>query len=167
MSTLYVDTITEKTAGNGVQIPGHVVQVKQIDWTQTNSTSSASFVNMGEIGSITTTAANSKILVITNIPSQVSSSSDTRVILELRHSLDSYAGNLERHVMVGYREAGGGWAMEHLGWNCLHDAQQPAGTSISYRTYIQFQSGASSVYYIDAWGQSSLKYKCTLMEIAQ
>ena len=27
MSTLYVDTITEKTSGNGVQIPGHVVQV--------------------------------------------------------------------------------------------------------------------------------------------
>ena len=29
MSTLYVDTITEKTSGNGVQIPGHVVQVVQ------------------------------------------------------------------------------------------------------------------------------------------
>ena len=28
MSTLYVDTITEKTSGNGVQIPGHVVQVQ-------------------------------------------------------------------------------------------------------------------------------------------
>ena len=28
MSTLYVDTITEKTAGNGVQIPGHVVQMQ-------------------------------------------------------------------------------------------------------------------------------------------
>lgn len=27
MSTLYVDTITEKTSGNGVQIAGHVVQV--------------------------------------------------------------------------------------------------------------------------------------------
>ena len=27
MSTLYVDTINEKTSGNGVQIPGHVVQV--------------------------------------------------------------------------------------------------------------------------------------------
>ena len=29
MSTLYVDTITEKTVGNGVQIPGHVIQVVQ------------------------------------------------------------------------------------------------------------------------------------------
>ena len=31
MSTLYVDTITEKTSGNGVQIPGHVVQVQYRD----------------------------------------------------------------------------------------------------------------------------------------
>ena len=28
MSTLYVDTITEKTSGNGVVIPGHIIQVK-------------------------------------------------------------------------------------------------------------------------------------------
>ena len=28
MSTLYVDTINEKTSGNGVQIPGHVVQMQ-------------------------------------------------------------------------------------------------------------------------------------------
>ena len=29
MSTLFVDTINEKTSGNGVAIPGHVVQVVQ------------------------------------------------------------------------------------------------------------------------------------------
>ena len=29
MSTLFVDTINEKTSGNGIQIPGHVVQVVQ------------------------------------------------------------------------------------------------------------------------------------------
>ena len=27
MSTLFVDTINEKTSGNGIAIPGHVVQV--------------------------------------------------------------------------------------------------------------------------------------------
>ena len=30
MSILKVDTINEKTSGNGVQIAGHVVQVKQV-----------------------------------------------------------------------------------------------------------------------------------------
>ena len=29
MSTLFVDTINEKTSGNGVDIPGHVLQVKR------------------------------------------------------------------------------------------------------------------------------------------
>ena len=29
MSTLFVDTINEKTSGNGIQIPGHVVQIVQ------------------------------------------------------------------------------------------------------------------------------------------
>ena len=28
MSVLYVDTTNEKTSGNGIEIPGHVIQVK-------------------------------------------------------------------------------------------------------------------------------------------
>ena len=31
MSTLFVDTINEKTSGNGIAIPGHVVQVVKVD----------------------------------------------------------------------------------------------------------------------------------------
>ena len=34
MSTLFVDTINEKTSGNGIEIPGHVIQV--IHATDTN-----------------------------------------------------------------------------------------------------------------------------------
>ena len=30
MSTLFVDTINEKTTNNGVYIPGHVLQVKRV-----------------------------------------------------------------------------------------------------------------------------------------
>ena len=166
MSTLYVDTITEKTSGNGVQIPGHVIQVKQVNWTTTGSSSSTSFVSMGEIGSITTTATNSKILVTTNMPLQLSSSAYSQALLEIRNSLDSYTNYLERHFAVGAPESSGGYTMEHLGWNTLHDAQQPAGTTISYRTYYKLVNG-SGAYYIDGWGQSGLSYKCTLMEIAQ
>jgi hypothetical protein len=47
MSTLYVDTITEKTAGNGVQIPGHVIQVQYRAVTNNGfSTTSASMVDV-------------------------------------------------------------------------------------------------------------------------
>ena len=41
MSTLYVDTINEKTSGNGVQIPGHVVQVVSAEKTDTMTISGA------------------------------------------------------------------------------------------------------------------------------
>jgi hypothetical protein len=170
MTTLYVDNIApnlqSKISAPNLTLPtGSVIQVKQVNWTTTGNSSSTSYVNMGQIGSITTTLANSKILVMTNIPSQTASNSDSRLNLELRHSLDSYVGYLERHTMVGYREAGGGWAMEHLGWNALHDAQQAAGTTIYYRTYLKMVNGNSGAYYIDGWGQSP-NYKCTLMEIA-
>ena len=41
MSTLFVDTINEKTSGNGVAIPGHPVQVTALqDTTESASTSS-------------------------------------------------------------------------------------------------------------------------------
>ena len=47
MSTLYVDTINEKTSGNGVQIPGHVVQVQYRAVANTGfSTTSSSMVDL-------------------------------------------------------------------------------------------------------------------------
>ena len=164
-TAISIDAAGKVTAPNLVMPAGSVVQVKQVNWTQTSSTSSSSFVSMGEIGSITTTVANSKILVTTNIPLQLSSSNNSQSRLELRNSLDSYTGYLEHHVVIGYQESSGGYAQEHLGWNTLHDAQQPAGTTISYRTYFRVASGNGG-YYIDAWGASP-NYKCTLMEIAQ
>ena len=69
MSTLYVDTITEKTSGNGVQIAdlvpaaGSVVQVVQGLKTDSASTTSISFVNSGLAASITPSSSSSKILI--------------------------------------------------------------------------------------------------------
>jgi hypothetical protein len=63
MSTLYVDTITEKTAGNGVQIPGHVVQVVQGVKSDTSVLTSTSFADIGLSANITPSSTTSKILV--------------------------------------------------------------------------------------------------------
>ena len=41
MSTLSVDTITEQSTGNGVQISGHVIQVQQTFGTTSVTTTSA------------------------------------------------------------------------------------------------------------------------------
>ena len=46
MSTLFVDTINEKTSGNGIKIPGHVVQVVRLtSWSEVTNTNSSSFAD--------------------------------------------------------------------------------------------------------------------------
>ena len=62
MSTLYVDTIAEKTSGNGVQIAGHVVQVVSATKTDTQSISGTTFADV-LTATITPKFANSKILI--------------------------------------------------------------------------------------------------------
>ena len=65
MSILKVDTINEKTSGNGVAIPGHVIQVKQTVVTSTISSSAGdSYAEMTEFRTnITPSSTTSKILV--------------------------------------------------------------------------------------------------------
>ena len=68
---------TAKLADNAVtsaKLPsGSIIQVKNFPWTAQSNTNSTSFTSMGQIGAITTTQANSKILITTNIPLQVRS----------------------------------------------------------------------------------------------
>ena len=68
MSQLYVDTITEKTSGNGVQIAGHVVQVLQAVKTDTFSTTSGTFVQVPDLTvTITPSSTSNKILITGSI----------------------------------------------------------------------------------------------------
>ena len=69
MSILKVDTINEKTSGNGIKIPGHVVQVQQYynAYTGHTTSTSASFVASGVTKSITPKYSNSLILIQSNV----------------------------------------------------------------------------------------------------
>lgn len=62
MSILKVDTINEKTSGNGVLIPGHVVQtVDSSNSTLLSTSSSGTWVDSGETITITPKFATSKL----------------------------------------------------------------------------------------------------------
>ena len=62
MSTLFVDTINEKTSGNGVAIPGHVVQIQGVNPTTAQSISSASYSDLtGYSITFTPKFSNSKL----------------------------------------------------------------------------------------------------------
>ena len=65
MSILKVDTINEKTSGNGVTIPGHVIQVKQTLVKDSFSTAiGGGFAEMTDFRTtITPSSTNSKILI--------------------------------------------------------------------------------------------------------
>ena len=64
MSTLFVDTINEKTSGNGVAIPGHVVQVVSAqNIISPSATTSSSFTATGVKVAITPSSSSSKVLV--------------------------------------------------------------------------------------------------------
>ena len=70
MSQLFVDTITEKTSGNGVVIPNHVIQTVYNEFTDTTvSTTTQSYVDVtGSDLTIVTKQANSKMYLIAMCP---------------------------------------------------------------------------------------------------
>ena len=64
MSTLFVDTINEKTSGNGVAIPGHVIQVKYRTIQNTGiSTTSTSFTDCTNMYVDITPKSSSNLIV--------------------------------------------------------------------------------------------------------
>ena len=87
MSTLKVDSLVEKTSGNGVHIPGHVVQTLSdtsvITESTTSKASSNSFANSSLSITITPKSASSKIIVNAVVSTGSSTSADGTTILRL------------------------------------------------------------------------------------
>ena len=67
MSTLFVDTINEKTSGNGIYIPGHVLQIVEAEYSTQTDVASGDYADLGVAVTITPKSSSSKILVVTNV----------------------------------------------------------------------------------------------------
>jgi hypothetical protein len=64
MSTLKVDSLVEKTSGNGVHIAGHVIQTVKSKWYGNQDTNNTSFVSVDDsLVNITPKYANSQLLI--------------------------------------------------------------------------------------------------------
>ena len=64
MSTLFVDTINEKTTNNGVEIPGHVINVQSVKFSGTQTTTSSSFTDVTDLSiTMTPKSSSSKFFV--------------------------------------------------------------------------------------------------------
>ena len=163
MSILKVDTINEKTSGNGVAIPGHVVQVKQsvmTGRTYVNSTSEVS-VGSGNELLITPKFASSKMLVTFIMPVIMS---DTLLVYSNLYR-DSTSINLLTYYI---EETSGDWQTHTVTHNFL---DSPNTTSqITYQAKWRQTRGASYLNYSNnslGLTNDSSRATMTAMEIAQ
>ena len=153
MSILKVDTINEKTSGNGVHIAGHVIQVVHQPFQTSMNTSSTSFVTTGHSLSITPKSSSSKILISAQGGSWYVSAGQSRITL--------------------YR---GGSNLLDANGLCMNDAQPyvphsfvyydtPNTTSATtYTVYIKIDNASNTTYYsYPEYGKMGM----TATEIAQ
>lgn len=176
MSTLYVDTITEKTAGNGVQIPGHVVQVQSAILTSKASTTSLvpTHVDTGLSVNITPKFSTSKILITSSL--MVGNNATFTYFRLLRNTtalgLGDAAGSRHQCTFMFYPDGGGGNNINTANGHTFLDS--PATTSlITYKwTWCNSSSSYQSVLNANV-RDSDASYEprgsstITVMEIAQ
>jgi len=165
MSTLKVDSLVEKTSGNGVHIADHIVQTVQLTHAGTGTTNlgrtdlsaSSGFVDIMS-KTITTKTANSKILVLCKCTAHLSTSTmqvQSRILADSTELYtDPYAwygvaNEMDQHTVIH-----------------LHSPNASAGTTITFKLQANNTgNGTTYMKYADSGGtcHSSL----TLMEIAQ
>jgi hypothetical protein len=144
---------------------GSVIQVVSTNVTGNFSTSSGSFVHATNHSlSITTSVANSRIILFCNTPIQLqATTSATLGATTFRSSLDSYAANIGETINVNTTDAGSGW-IEQATLHSVHSPAQSASTAITYRVYVR--CSASTLYFPDPWGFGSFSFNFMAMEIA-
>jgi hypothetical protein len=158
MSNLYVDSITEKTSGNGVHIPGHVIQVVNGTFAVETNYNSNVFIDTGLFVSITPKYANSLIHVhvdMSGIGSLGTNPSLYAVVQVLRESTVVATGNVIAYEnVVSYRT-------DTYSTTVLDN---PNSTStIIYKVQIRASQASQDI----RWGWNQATNSITLMEIAQ
>ena len=155
MSTILVDTINEKTSGNGVAIPGHVVQVVQGIKTGYVNTNSSTYVDVGLSATITPKSASSKIYVFMNLMGGNTSASAENHVQILR-------GSTSIRIMDRWAFGAGGHTNIH-GATVVEDSPNTTSAT-TYKVQYRTQSGT---FRINDYYNNSNSSTLTLMEIAQ
>ena len=158
MSTLFVDTINEKTSGNGVQIPGHVLQVVTGSTATAATSTTSTYADTGLSATITPTSSSNKILVIVNQQGCQKYGSNTGLGLKL------FRGSTELVKFEGQFGINQGTNDFNAGGNGVTHLDSPSTTSATtYKTQFNNRSAAGTV----GVQADSATSTITLMEIAQ
>ena len=152
MSTLFVDTINEKTTNNGVEIPGHVLQVQQTVFKDTFSSSiGPSFVEVtGLRCNITPKSTSSKILVIVTCAG-VGAQSGTVWRMRLYRTVGGSRTDLP--AIADYVNLQGSNGDTH--YPCTSQIDSPATTNaVTYTVSGERRSGSGTAYFNHQGGHS-------------
>ena len=167
-STLYVDSLIEKTSGNGVHIPGHVIQVVNLVNTTANAANTTADypVASGFKLSITPSSTSSKILVLFDIHAWLDSGGLDNKIGKYGIRLNSQSNIIVSHKRIGVM-ATGATNIDHGTQVMLTYLDSPNSTSAQEYELVL---GRWSSYYDNnvkinggGFGHSNI----TIMEIAQ
>ena len=164
MSRMFVDEIVEKTSGNGVAIPGHVIQVVNSTTSTQALTTSTSFVDTGLTASITPKFSSSKIFVTISQAFSMTSGTNAQYQANLiiadgsNNQLFGASGFDQFRVKEQYA----------FHWQTnLQMLHSPSTTSsFTYKTRMKAVGGFASAN-IGAQYGSAEESSITLMEIAQ
>ena len=160
MSILKVDTINEKTTGNGVAIPGHVIQVVQHVFSPASraASGSTSFVASNISGAITPKFNNSKILVMVSTTGNNNNTNDTTCIATIYRGNTDLGGQTQGMCVI---ETRGARSHGSISMNYLDNPQTTSATT--YTVYFRSSSGSTVEIPWSEYETSTL----ILQEIAQ
>ena len=127
---------------------GSVIQTVYAGYSTSAATSSTTPVALGPQISITTTVANSKILVSLSAPCQLNNGANVRFAISWRNSTNSYATDAEVYPAV----IDSGWYELPAHFQSYSNPSAAAGTTITYKIYAVKQTGSGTLYLIDSWG---------------
>tara|TARA_R100000388_G_C7240322_1_gene160826 strand:+ start:770 stop:1258 length:489 start_codon:yes stop_codon:yes gene_type:complete len=162
MSTLFVDNL-KPNLNTGVHIPGHIIQIINVENDTATSTSSTSFIPTNVTATITPKFATSKILVIcqASVRQNTATSNGSSVRAQIHRGTTAIGQRTE----VGTREIAGPNNTDYVqGAYLLQVLDSPNTTnSTTYTVYIDCLSSAVSATINHNTSGSSM----TLMEVAQ
>lgn len=167
MSILKVDSLVEKTSGNGVHIPGHVVQMQDGRTITYTVHSTTSYTNSNLSVTITPKYANSKLFfsVAGTYWWNAANAGGNYMIGRI---IDSRTGNTILPQAGSYQSL---WFQGSIGQNDQYDRMVTGHTSIdndnttsrTYTVQIKLSSAANSAYVFEHTADNIIR----VMEIAQ
>ena len=160
-STLYVDSIVEKTTGNGVNIPGHVINVEQQRGNNTFTSSGSVWVNSGVYFDYTPKSTTS--LIVCQVQVNVWRSATTGAYFGVR--VINSGGNTGTKATYGdgYSQS------NNMSWDTNYQFSYISGTTSQVTHTFQIHPNGGSMWFPNNAPTFSpdSRWVATITEVAQ